>query len=670
MLNNPIWTDPSLARHVRDDAPEGRALEVRDVLAFFRRRRARILACALAGAALGGLYTQLTPALYTARAQLVIDSKMPPLFAEPGGDPRAALDTGQIANQVAILKSEKVALMVIGQLGLRNDPEFGGAAARRGSWLWAVQERLAPVLAGLRSLLHRGDSDADGRPGASLEAERALIDTFNARLDIRRSGIAYALDIAFTSRDPQKAATIVNTVVEAFLREKMEARVEASRFATDWLNERVDRFRAQMNAAIRAVQEFRATHNYRIRRRSDRREEADASGGGQAAPPRVVAPADDEPGTLEELESAAETSRKVYESLLVVMAEAMQRQSAPVLDSRVITTATRPLHRSSPGLRITVPAGAAAGAGLFIGIGLAGLLLDGRTRTRRQLRSATGRDCIGWITRRRPRWGRVPAGGGRQGLDPAEQARLCAGLVDGLQWTRLALTAAGHAAPVRSIGLAAAVRPSGPTKAMAAVELARLYAAAGSRTLIVDAEITDPVISRTFAPDAVSGLFEAMSATGTRGPVEFGRIEGRAGEILRIEGSRHEGGRHEGVRQESCRNEAWRRSVVAVGDGCDLLPLVLDGPAPSLHWLGSPAMEALLTTLLGTYDVLIVDLPPVGATPGILALAPLLDGVVMVAEWGRTSTQALGEACATLEQSRARILGSVMTEADPGATNA
>lgn len=620
MLNNPIWTDPSLAPRLRDDPPETRSLEVRDILAFLRRRRARILACALAGAALGALATLAATPVYTARAQLVIDSKMPPLFAEPGGDGRLALDTGQIANQIAILRSEKVARMVIDRLGLRGDPEFGGGArpaSRLPAFVVAAQERLGGLVSGLVETARAALKGATGRGegetvDSGLEAERRLLDTFASRLDVRRSGLAYALDISFAARDPQKAADIVNAVVEQFLREKMDARIEASRYATDWLNERVDRFRTQMNAAIRAVQEFRATHNYRIRR--SRRDEPDgpvASAGAQIVP---RPPADDEPGTLEELESAAETSRKVYESLLVVLAEAVQRQSAPIADSRVITAATRPLFRSNPGLRLTMPAGAVAGAGLFVAVGLAGLLLDGRARSRRQVRAATGRDCLGWIPAR--------PSTRRRGL--TDEARLCAGLAEGLQWTRLSLAAASHAAPLRTIGLTAAGRTCGRTKALAAIELARLYAASGARVLVVDADAADPVLRN---PEAGEGIVSELRGFGTAAA------------------------------------ERWRPHVTALAEGCDVLPLAHEA-LPSPHWLGSPAMEALLASLTDVYDVVIVDLPPVGRSAAVVALAPLLDGVVLMTEWGRTPLRTLTEACETLEHARARILGTVTTEVD------
>ncbi|MCF4128756.1 GumC family protein [Methylobacterium sp. SyP6R] len=617
MLNNPIWTDPSLAPRLRDDPPETRSLEVRDILAFLRRRRARILACALAGAALGALTTLAATPVYTARAQLVIDSKMPPLFAEPGGEARFAIDTGQIANQMAILRSEKVARMVIDKLGLRGDPEFAGPTLRLPAWAAAMQGRAVALFEAARAAFKGATGRAEAEADGGLEAERRLLDTFAARLDVRRAGLAYALDITFSARDPQKAADIVNAVVEQFLREKMEARIEASRFATDWLNERVDRFRTQMNTAIRAVQEFRATHNYRIRR--GRRDDPDgpvASAGTQVVP---RAPVDDEPGTLEELESAAETSRKVYESLLVVLAEAVQRQSAPVADSRVITAATRPLFRSNPGLRLTMPAGAVAGAGLFVAVGVAGLLLDGRARSRRQVRAATGRDCLGWIPARpesRPGLRR------RRGL--TDEARLCAGLAEGLQWTRLSLASSKHAAPLRSIGLTAAGRTCGRTKALATIELARLYAAAGARALVIDADAAEPVRRD---PGVGEGIVADLRGFGPRA------------------------------------SETWRSHVTALSDGCDVLSLAHEA-LPSPHWLGSPAMEALLTSLCDAYDVVIVDLPPVGRSAATVALAPLLDGVVVMTEWGRTPLRTLTEACEVLEHARARILGTITTEVD------
>ncbi len=485
---------------------------------------------------------------------------MPPLFAEPGGEARFAIDTGQIANQVAILRSEKVARMVIDRLGLARDPEFAGSTLRLPPWAAALQGRAAALFEHARAALKGATGRAEAEADQDLAAERRLLDTFAARLDVRRAGLAYALDITFSARDPQKAADIVNAVVEQFLREKMEARIEASRFATDWLNERVDRFRAQMNTAIRAVQEFRATHNYRIRR--GRRDDSDgpvASAGTQVVP---RAPVDDEPGTLEELESAAETSRKVYESLLVVLAEAVQRQSAPVADSRVITAATRPLFRSNPGLRLTMPAGAVAGAGLFVAIGVAGLLLDGRARSRRQVRAATGRDCLGWIPAR-------PEGRRRRGL--TDEARLCAG-------SPRACNGPGSPSP----------RPTTP-RPCAASDSRRRGAPAGA-----------PRRSRRSSSPALR----------RRGGARPGdRCRCRRPGVAR--GRRGRGDRRGAARLRPRASESWRSHVTALTEGCDVLVLAHEA-LPSPHWLGSPAMEALLTSLCDAYDVVIVDLPPVG----------------------------------------------------------
>src|SRR5690606_13723424 len=62
--------------------------------------------------------------------------------------------------------------------------------------------------------------------------------------------------------------------------------------------------------------------------------------------------------TLEELETTAETYRRIYESFLQAYTASVQRQSYPVSDVRIITPATAPLSKSSPSGSLIVTLGA------------------------------------------------------------------------------------------------------------------------------------------------------------------------------------------------------------------------------------------------------------------------------------------------------------------------
>jgi Mrp family chromosome partitioning ATPase len=80
-------------------------------------------------------------------------------------------------------------------------------------------------------------------------------------------------------------------------------------------------------------------------------------------------------------------------------------------------------------------------------------------------------------------------------------------------------------------------------------------------------------------------------------------------------------------------------------------------------------MQALLKSLRDLYDMIIVDLPPVNPIVDGVAIASLLDGVVVVAEWGRTPLELLDEVTVALQTAHANVLGVVITKTDQSVTS-
>ena len=68
------------------------------------------------------------------------------------------------------------------------------------------------------------------------------------------------IDVGFTSLDPAKAARIANAVGDAYLVEQLEARYDAAKRASTWLNERMQGLAQQVQSAEKAVAEYRTTH--------------------------------------------------------------------------------------------------------------------------------------------------------------------------------------------------------------------------------------------------------------------------------------------------------------------------------------------------------------------------------------------------------------------------
>lgn len=87
-------------------------------------------------------------------------------------------------------------------------------------------------------------------------------------------------------------------------------------------------------------------------------------------------------------------------------------------------------------------------------------------------------------------------------------------------------------------------------------------------------------------------------------------------------------------------------------------------PNPS-ELLSSKKMEQILEQLNQIFDMIVIDTPPVLTVTDAAALAPSMDGVVLVAKPGTTKLKALQDSLEKLDAVGARVLGVVLSEANP-----
>ncbi|KUP20596.1 CpsD/CapB family tyrosine-protein kinase [Paenibacillus sp. DMB5] len=78
--------------------------------------------------------------------------------------------------------------------------------------------------------------------------------------------------------------------------------------------------------------------------------------------------------------------------------------------------------------------------------------------------------------------------------------------------------------------------------------------------------------------------------------------------------------------------------------------------------LGNDKMGALLEELKGSFDLILLDTPPAVEYSDARILAPLSDGVILVARHGKTKREAVRKLKALLEQSGSNILGIAMNQ--------
>ena len=88
---------------------------------------------------------------------------------------------------------------------------------------------------------------------------------------------------------------------------------------------------------------------------------------------------------------------------------------------------------------------------------------------------------------------------------------------------------------------------------------------------------------------------------------------------------------------------------------------MIDNPAEALE---SKAMDRLLKELRKRYDYVIIDAPPVLPVTDAAVLADKTDGVLMVIRMGKTPKTTVQQAFELLSQTRANVLGCVLTNVE------
>jgi capsular exopolysaccharide synthesis family protein len=114
---------------------------------------------------------------------------------------------------------------------------------------------------------------------------------------------------------------------------------------------------------------------------------------------------------------------------------------------------------------------------------------------------------------------------------------------------------------------------------------------------------------------------------------------------------------------EVIRSQAGWRDVVVKNETAPNLDMLLgNSAAPGDAELLGEVMSGILMEAVDSYDLIVVDSPPMLGFPEPLQIATAVDGVLMVAHAGHTNRRALGSALGTLARLRVRVLGIVLNE--------
>lgn len=217
------------------------------------RRRWLVLASCLGGAlALCVLLLIITPRQYTAETMLQINTRTEQVTNMEEVVSGLSSSDSAIRTELDVLTSRKVALRVIRNEKLLQNPDFGGS--------FGVVSLLKNLIAAALLPMQREEAAATTTdPKYLVEApeETRAINGLLSNLNVSMKPRSFSILVRYTAGTPELAQSVVNAVAQEYLNNQLEERFDATKRANDWINARLKQLQGNVQRSELAVRKFR-----------------------------------------------------------------------------------------------------------------------------------------------------------------------------------------------------------------------------------------------------------------------------------------------------------------------------------------------------------------------------------------------------------------------------
>jgi succinoglycan biosynthesis transport protein ExoP len=332
---------------------------------------------------------------------------------------------------------------------------------------------------------------------------------------------------------------------------------------------------------------------------------------------------------MRELDREADSYKALYEKFLQRYQDSVQQESFPVTEARIIAEAAVPKDPSGPRKSLVLALCTFLGLALGSGLGALQEYRDRFFRTGEQVTEETGLPFLGFVP--------LIAGNARQAspskeLRKSDTVRPIANhavnnpfslFAETLRSAKIAADLSLGREKPKIIGITSVLPGEG--KSTIAINFARLLASQKARTLLVDADLRNPSLTRAVAPNAQVGLAEfVIDNVGLK-------------DLLLFEERTH----------------------------LAMLPAVSRRDVPlTSELLASREMASLLEEAKANFDYIVLDLPPLAPVVDVRAVTPYVDGFACVVEWGRTARATVQAKLVADASISKKCLGIILNKAD------
>jgi len=327
---------------------------------------------------------------------------------------------------------------------------------------------------------------------------------------------------------------------------------------------------------------------------------------------------------LRELEREAQGSRNLYNNFLERFKMRDGQDGIIEADARIVSKATLPFSQSSPKLKFNLLLAFVLGSLLGMAAVVAAEIFDNGLASAKEVENDIGVPFLAFV----PKVNAGFRGTLRRLFRMAEKPhdyivdKPFSSYAESYRTVRTSIQLAKVNG--KSLQLIAFVSPnSGDGKTTSALSLARLSSMSGSKTIVIDCDTRR------------RGLSQSVIAKHQHDFASFLQSEdNELGEYIE------------------------RDNLTET----DLITLSMGTSSPR-DLFGSKKFLDVLNVLRETYDLIVLDTPPVLPVAETRILANLADGVILTTRWRRTSKDAVIHAYQILDDARANVLGLIMTQA-------
>jgi succinoglycan biosynthesis transport protein ExoP len=231
--------------------------EVGDLLGIARRGWLFVIAGTTFGLICALMILAVVPPTYKASSRIVFERTVPRYMQTNKVTNEPIIDDYDAMGQSYVISSESILLHVVRSLSLASDPDFVGDknSPTLGSRVRGLFRNTAQALGLVEK--QAGDQSNDSH----MDPEKIALDGVVRNLTVSREDVASVITIAFSWKDPVKAATIVNAIVDTYIQAGIANKIKSTNVAGKVVQERVEELKQQAKDAERAANEYRAANN-------------------------------------------------------------------------------------------------------------------------------------------------------------------------------------------------------------------------------------------------------------------------------------------------------------------------------------------------------------------------------------------------------------------------